>query len=495
MDLVDIQTLRGDGWYSHLEEVETRIGEIDAEADGRPLDPERQAEWDSLTERRHVVKSAITQIEKRKEYVGTLAKDEKRQEAPRDFSVPNVVRSRLPENIYDLTEYRGRTSSESAQVALTRDGAKKAAEQGQYFFERTTRERCIDNVHKLLDRDNTGIVARRILSTGSDTYARAFGKLVAGVPITSLSSEEQRAIATVGATQLGDGGYAVPYTLDSTVVLTNDGAVSPLRQISRVEQLVQGNEWRGVTSAGITVVRGPAEEGAITADVAPTFAQPAVTVQPVKALAKVSIEATEDWPRVFEELAVEFQDAKMREEAAAFATGVGTTVYPGGVVSTLDATSHVATADVSSPIALALTDIFKLKSELPIRFREGAAFLANDSIYDLIRQFSVGTVGDGSVWTYGIQDSRPDRLLGKPAYEASAMDDDMTEGNEVLLYGNFRYFLIVDKVGMNVEIVPHLVNGDGNLTGQRGVFMHYRNSSAILADNAFRLLVSGALAS
>jgi HK97 family phage major capsid protein len=61
--------------------------------------------------------------------------------------------------------------------------------------------------------------------------------------------------------------------------------------------------------------------------------------------------------------------------------------------------------------------------------------------------------------------------------------------------GDFkRGFIIVDKVGMNMELVPHLFqqatagSGTGMPTGQRGYYAWWRNNSVIVIDNAFRLL-------
>ena len=50
---------------------------------------------------------------------------------------------------------------------------------------------------------------------------------------------------------------------------------------------------------------------------------------------------------------------------------------------------------------------------------------------------------------------------------------------------------IVDRVGMSVELVPHMVDGDGKLLGQRAIFAYWRNGSKILSSAAFRKLRVG----
>lgn len=477
-------------------ELFARVQELEAEFGVQPFTPEAREEYAAIREARDGIAEWQTEYAARQSYLGDQLKAGK-TEAPVQFSAPNVGRSKLPDDLTDLSEYRARTNSEDAMVALMRDGAKKLSEKAVYPHPNATEKGTVEHIHRLLETADggdtaqgvlPGMIARRILATGSAIYGRAFGKYLSGKPLTS---QEQAAINTVGTTTTG--GFAVPYQLDPTVILTSDGATNPLRAISRVEQIT-GNTWKGVTSLGFQISRGPAESQPVDPETI-TLAQPEVTVQPVKAEVQFSIEAGEDWPRLQAEVARMFQAAKDEEEADSFVNGAGTTVFPAGIAATLDSSSFVPTADTSPAIALALGDLFSLRGALPPRFRPNARYLGSDAIYGIIRQFAVGTVGDGSVWTYGIADGDPDRLLGKPAHEASAMDDDTTEGNLVLIYGDFNYFLIAEKIGMTVELDPHVRDTNGKWTGERALLMHYRNSSLILADNAFRALHAGAVGS
>lgn len=474
------------------DQLKARVSEVDSEWQGRTFDKATQEEFASLKELVEASQGREAEFVARREYVRSLAGDESRVERAGTNLAPRLsAKSRIPENVFDLGEYRARTSSIEAQVALMRDGARKAAEQAVYPHDNATPDRTVAHIHKLLEKIDggneevaAGALAHRILATGSPAYARAFGKMLAGRGMF-LSVEERAALAVVGSSQLADGGYAVPYTLDPTIILTSDGSVNPLRTISRVETIT-GNTWKGVTSAGITVTRG-AEEAAVT-DNSPTLAQPEVTVQAVKTLIKFSIEADQDWPRLQAEMARILQDAKDDEEASSFVNGVGTTVYPGGVVSTLDATSHVGTTGDGFDI----DDIGVLAGRLPDRFEPRARFLGHRLIYTEIARLD-RVNGNGSGMYQPLASGRPATLLGYPAHNSSAMESDFTTtGNEILLFGDFSTgFLIVDKVGMSVELIPHIVNGDGNPTGQRGIFAHWRNSSVILVDNAFRLLKVG----
>jgi predicted phage gp36 major capsid-like protein len=69
-----------------------------------------------------------------------------------------------------------------------------------------------------------------------------------------------------------------------------------------------------------------------------------------------------------------------------------------------------------------------------------------------------------------------------------------TSNSTILIMGDFNYFAIVDRVGMNIEFIPHLFGSINRYpTGQRGLFMYWRTSSQVLspvlsANSAFQSL-------
>ena len=59
----------------------------------------------------------------------------------------------------------------------------------------------------------------------------------------------------------------------------------------------------------------------------------------------------------------------------------------------------------------------------------------------------------------------------------------------MLTIGDFSHFLIVDRVGLNVEVIPHLFHTANNRpSGQRSLYAYWRNTSDVLAWQAFRTL-------
>lgn len=473
---------------SRIAEINARFTEVQAEYGVDVLPDAIQSEWDTLAEERATHEKAISAFETRSAQLATAATNERSVERVGETTQkPTRTTTNLPANIYAVEEYRNVSSSPEQEKRALNEGAMRAVEIANFPHERADEAANKKHISELLASDEDGRLARHILSTGNPTYQRAFGKTLAG---RMLSTEEQRAIMTVGTTTTG--GFAIPFHFDPTLILTSDGNVNPLRQMARVERITgAGNTWKGVSTAGITITRGPAEMQPVTPTEV-TLAQPEVTVQPVKVEIQFSIEADEDWPGLQTQLARVLQDAKDDEEANSFVNGVGTTVFPAGVVETLDASSEVGTTGDG----LDVSDLYRLEGALGSRYTARAQFLAHRAVYAAIRQFSVGATGEGSVWVRGLAAGDPPSLLGYPARQISTMEADYTtDGNRVVLFGDFNNFLIVDKVGMTIEIDPHVRDGNGKWVGARALLAHYRNSSVILNHNAFRVLTIGVVTS
>jgi HK97 family phage major capsid protein len=82
------------------------------------------------------------------------------------------------------------------------------------------------------------------------------------------------------------------------------------------------------------------------------------------------------------------------------------------------------------------------------------------------------------------------RILGKPVYESSDMDSTYGSGeNYVAVVGDFSNYVIFDRVGMSVELIPHLFATQNNRpSGQRGFFAHWRVGADSSNDAAFAVL-------
>lgn len=467
-------------------QLKARLQELDTDFQGREFDQNAREEFAAIREASKRAEARELEFRVRRDAVMEQAIGTGGLEAIGADLRPRSQRqvSRIPDNIHDIQEYRARTSSEEGMTALMVDGAKKAAELARYPHERATADGTTGHIHKLLDTvDDPQGLARHILATGSPEYSRAFAKHLAGM---RLSQAEQAAIAVVGTTTTG--GYNVPFTLDPTLILTSDASVNPLRQISRVEQIV-GNTWKGISTAGITITRGQAEGSAVTPSEV-TFGQPEATVNIVRAEIQFSIESDEDWPQLQSSMARVLQDAKDAEEADAFVNDTGAATHAEGIVFGLAASSDVGTTGDGFD----LEDVQRLIGRLPDKYEPRARFLGHRTVYGEIERLD--RAAGGAVLYRSLSDSERPSLLGYPRHNSSAMESDFTtEGNDVLLFGDFQYFLIVDRIGLSIEVDQHVRDTNGKWTGQRALLAHYRNTSRILVDNAFRLLKIGVVTS
>jgi len=330
-------------------------------------------------------------------------------------------------------------------------------------------------------------LARHVLATGSPAYRSAFGKLLSDAS-WSLTADEARAVQEARAVALsGTAGYAVPFVLDPTIILTSAGSVNPLRQVARVEQIA-AKTWHGVTSAGVTAAY--ADESAEVGDNAPTLAQPTVDAEKAHAFVPFTIEAGEDWTSLEADVRMMIADAKDTLEATKFTLGAGSGSHePKGIITTLAATTGSKVSPATAE-TFAAADVYALENALPPRHRRNASWLANRAIYNKVRQLD--TSGGSALWER-IGAGLPAQLIGYPVYEASDMDDSWnvaaTADNYILVLGDFHQFLIVDRIGMSIELVPHLfATANNRPSGQRGFYAHWRSGSGTLNADAFRVL-------
>jgi len=344
-----------------------------------------------------------------------------------------------------------------------------------------------------LNDDEDGRISQLALVTSDPAYFRAFSKMAKNPNGADLLPEERAAVARAKQLQramsLTDsaGGFLVPFQLDPTVIITANGSVNQIRQVARTVTGVS-DTWQGVTSGAVSW-SWDAEASQVSDD-ATTFAQPAIPAFMARGFVPISIEARQDEANVATEVGRLLAFGKDVLEAAAFATGNGTTA-PKGVITALVAAGGLVTSATTDVLAIA--DIYALQGALPARYRMSAAWLGNNAIYNRVRQFD--TSGGGGFWT-NLNDGRPPSLMGRPALEAEDMDGSLTAlaDNYVLVYGDFSNYVIYDRLGLTVDFIPHLFQqttagtGFGLPTGQSGWFAYYRAGASVVNTGAFRLL-------
>jgi HK97 family phage major capsid protein/HK97 family phage prohead protease len=326
-------------------------------------------------------------------------------------------------------------------------------------------------------------IARLALATTDPAYLRAFAKMmrhpVAGTSI--LDGDET--IAYQRAMSLTDnaGGFLAPFQLDPTVIVTSSGSYNEIRRIAR-QVVATSDVWNGV-SAGATSWSFDAEAAEVSDDTS-TFAQPTVTLRTARGFIPYSLEVGMDAANLTGELGRLLAEGREDLEATAFITGAAASNQPIGIVTKLTGGSSVVASATTDTLALA--DVSGLLGLLPAKHRARATWLSNYRIYLAIKALDTSL----GMWRDPMNGA-PEQLYGRPIAEAEAMDGviNATQDNLCLIVGNFDNYVIADRIGMNLEFIPHLFATANNLpSGQRGWFAWYRTGATSVNDGAFRML-------
>lgn len=127
------------------------------------------------------------------------------------------------------------------------------------------------------------------------------------------------------------------------------------------------------------------------------------------------------------------------------------------------------------------SDVYAVQNALGPRWQANARWVGNLAILNALRQEE--TI-NGALKFPSLQASDPS-LLGRPVHEASNMDNSIAAGKNLLIYGDWSNFVITQRVGSSVELIPHLF---GVNRGQRGLWMWARYGSDSINDASFRML-------
>lgn len=327
------------------------------------------------------------------------------------------------------------------------------------------------------------VLARRFLITESDAYRSAWQKALRDAQPAWTPAEAQ-AINELRATEQSltdaSGGYGVPVALDPTIIVTSGAGVAPLLDVARIENITS-DVWKGVASDGVTFT-ATAEATAATASQA-TLSQPSIT--PEKALSYIpySFEIEGDYPNFAGEMAKLIEQAWIDYLAVETATGTSGLV---GIFTALAGTSSEVT--VTTDGALGPEDAFVVWNALGERYRPRSSWFMNVSVESQLRN----STNDAGLYTTNLSTNGIGPLLGKRVLLSDyAPSFSGTTGSASLaVLGDFSRFVVVQRVGMSIERVPHVVNSSGVPTGQRAWLAWARAGSDSVDDNGFVLLAN-----
>lgn len=384
-------------------------------------------------------------------------------------------------------------ASDDPRVRAQLDGALGAIERHVDSGHLTAR--AADRLDRLVrQNDLLGLGSRYLSAVAERAYLSAFGKLLMYGPTASMRMDREEIDAVQRVTRVEQeramvegtgnfGGFAVPFQLDPTVLISSNGAINPIRELATVIE-ISAFQWRGVAGS-VTASYGP--EGAEAADSSPTLTQPTITPARGDCFVPVSIELTQDWVGLQQQLAKLISDAKDVADATQFLTGTGVN-SPTGILA-IGSTGALTTAQRTLSAgagALAIGDIYAVKENVPARWQTSMEWFLSPTLLDKVfRLVASASTTEPQPMPMG----RGGPLVGKNTHEWSTMATAVATGNRVALVGDPTNFTIVDRIGMNIEVIPHLFGPVNRYpTGQRGVFAFWRTGSAVTIPAAFQYL-------
>lgn len=448
------------------EAEEVRYAELDARFDdtGRWAD---QADVDSLRASIAKLEAILNAPEPAQERSITVAVAGAKQQSMRmgvEFGAPSEVRS----------------------------AALRAAEEEMVEVTDSQREQIADVIRRLDTEDAR--LSRHVIAHSRPEYRSAFNKLfqasMRGLPTAHLTEDEHRAVEYARSVTItsGSAGTAIPAPLDPSIILTgaHDGSTNPWRRLCRNLQTMS-NTWNGVTSAGITVGYGAEAEEAT--DNSPTLGTRSITCYRGRGLVPFSMESDQDWGAMQTEMIRLLNIAKDDKDEAVFSAATApSSNTPDGFIYRLVTSYSGQIVTSAGSNTFASTDVVALHNALPVRFEEGASWLASKTTYNKIRTFASSDGPD--LWTY-LSNGLPATLLGFPHHQSPSIDSTYGSGeNYILLLGRYNEaFGIADRLGTTIELIPQLFGGTNNFpTGERGLFMNWRTGTGVLNQSAVVVL-------
>lgn len=451
---------------------------LKAEADALFVDETRSADEiearaDEIIARSNDLKAEIEAAEKRAAELDAL-------EAERDAAPKGPTFIRKPD-APAVAEVRSMGRTE------VRDAAMRVIEAQPAYMVNDENRAHVEKLMRTRTRDFDGDqIARRLVITESNAYRSAWVK---GVTQDSpaFTAEEAHAINELRNMAVGTdnvGGFGVPVLIDPTIILTSGAADAPVLRLARVENITT-DEWRGVSSPGVTW-SFDAENAAVSDD-KPTLAQPNVVAHKAQGFIPYSIEVGMDYPSFAAEMSALLAQGYVDLLASATVTGSGT-AQPFGIFTALDANTNVEVV-VTTDGAFGAVDIDRVWAALPERFRSRATWLMNVDVENEIRAFGSGTATsrftvDQTAGGISLLNGRPVALT-----DYAPLFTGTTGASNILVVGDFSNYIVAQRAGMSVELIPHLFDVTNNRpTGSRGWFAWARVGGDSVVDNAFRLL-------
>lgn len=295
---------------------------------------------------------------------------------------------------------------------------------------------------------------------GYKQYKSGFFKMVTGVSVDDLSSEERKAMS---AGSDPDGGYLLPNATQGSV-LGKIYEQSIMRQIATV-QSISTNDIEGILDNDEASAGWVSELGTRSDTSTPQVGKWKIEAHEMYAMPKASQKILDDAATDVEGwLAGKVADKFARVEGAAFweGTGVG---QPRGLASYATAATgdasrawgtfeHVNTGANGAFHTTQFDPVVSLVGALKDQYLPNAQFVMRRSVRTAARLLKESTT-NRYLWEPGMQVGAPERLMGYPCRVDEYMPA-LATGSLSLAFGDFRQaYLIVDRMGMRTLRDPY----------------------------------------
>lgn len=464
-----------DQLIDQLTELRALISDL---ADAEEITEEQDAELERALADEAEATAQLAELDRR---AAAIAAVTSRDDLVRSPGVPEVMHRVDPTEV----DMRRATRGELRDAALSL--LESEVERGAA---RDLADRQAENVERLIRTQNGNTdgsqIARRLLATENDAYRSAFIKGTTQAQ-PAWTSEEARAVDEFRAMSEGTdtaGGFGVPVLIDPSIILTSGAAAAPVLQLARTETITT-DAWKGVSTAGVSWSYDA--EAAAVSDDAPTLAQPTVTVYMARGFIPYSIEVGQDYPGFAAEMRRLLDAGYVDLVASQTITGSGSA--PQGIFTALDANTNVEVS-VETAGSFAMTDVLALWKALPERYRGTATWVMSTDVENNVRALAADNRG---YYTVDASAGGIGTLFGRPIRTTDYAPDlpTATTAANVMVVGDFQNFLVAQRAGMNVELVPHVFDVTNNRpTGERGWFAYARHGFDSVNDLGFRLLTN-----
>jgi len=453
-----------------IEECRSRIVDL-SERD--EVTPEEDAELEArLSEHETLVEQRAAAVARQERVAAAKSHVVERAAG---YDAPQVMHR--TETSFDVSTASRSQIRDAALALLDREGKNLPARNGDHvdMLLRTRNGNC-----------DGGQIAKRMLLTENDAYRTAFMKGVTQTAPT-FSADEARALDEYRAMSEGTdsaGGFGIPVLIDPSIILTSGAAAAPVLDMARVVTITT-DEWKGVSSAGMSWSYD--SEAAEVSDDSPTLAQPTIPVYTARGFIPYSIEVGSDYPAFAAEMRRLLDQGYTDLVAQQTITGSGSS-SPTGIFTALDANTNVEVV-VGTDGAFSAPDVLKVWKSLPERYRANATWVMNVDVENEIRSFAAGA--DSAYYTVDLAAGGIGTLFGRPIRTTDYAPEftGTTGAANILVVGDFSNFVVAQRAGMSVELIPHLfATGNNRPSGQRGWFAYARHGFDSVNDLGFRLL-------